>query len=125
MKKRKMLITILFLMAICLLLSGCEKIREGEIYKKEFLEENTQVYMMPIIHSDGKTSYTTFMPVTYHYPDRWKIYIRSLNKDKQGEYKKAIYYTNEDVYNQCEIGNIFSYEEGRDSEEEPVDKQKH
>lgn len=124
MKKRKMLIIILLLMVICLLLSGCEKIREGEIYKKEFLKENTQVSMIPIIHSNGKTSYTTFIPVTHHYPDRWKIYIRSLNRDKQGNYKKAVYYTTKEVYNQCEIGNIFSYEEGRDSNEEPVDKQK-
>ena len=122
--KRAIKIAALFLVST-LFLSGCsEKITEGEIYEKEYKPEKTSIVTVPIVHTNGKSTYTTIIPVTYHYPDRWCIRIRSLNKDEGGEYKTAEYYTTEEVYNECEIGDLFVYDEERDYEEEPVEKEK-
>ena len=41
-----------------------------------------------------------------------------------GDYDTADYYTTEEVYNSCEVGDMFSYDENRDCEEEPVEKSK-
>lgn len=111
------------LAGICL--TGCSgKITEGEIYEKEYKPEKTSIVTVPIVHTNGKSTYTTIIPVTYHYPDRWCVRIRSLNQDEDGEYETAEYYTTEEVYNECEIGDLFVYDEDRDYEEEPVEKEK-
>ena len=104
---------IIFVLFACLiLLTGCsQKITEGEIYEKEFLP-------------NGKSLYTTYVPVTHHYPDRWRISIKSIEKNDDGDYDTADYYTTEEVYNSCEVGDMFSYDENRDCEEEPVEKSK-
>lgn len=108
-----MLIASVLLVAICLL-SGCDKIQHGKIYKKEFVKKSVRISPIP----SGKT----VVLMTTHYPDRWKIYIRSLKKNEQGEYETAVYYTKEKYYNNCKIGDVFTYKEGRDSVDEPVGK---
>lgn len=118
MKKRIMVV-----LFSAFLLVGCgKKLTEGEIYEKEFLPEYTTVTYVHLIHSDGKTSYTTLMPIRLHYPDRWRIDIRSL--DENGNYETASYSTSEEVFDQCSIGDIFTYEPDRDYEKEPVKKSK-
>lgn len=51
---------IIFALFACLiLLTGCsQKITEGEIYEKEFRPEKTEVLIVPMVHTNGKTSYT-------------------------------------------------------------------
>lgn len=117
---------IIFALFACLiLLTGCsQKITEGEIYEKEFRPEKTEVLIVPMVHTNGKTSYTTPTPIVHHYPDRWRIAIRSIEKNDDGDYDTADYYTTEEVYNNCKVGDMFSYDEDRDSEEEPVEKSK-
>lgn len=117
---------IIFISLMCLtLLAGCEqKITEGEIYEKEFRPEETEVIIVPMVHTNGKTSYTTPMPIVHHYPDRWRIAIRSIEKNDDGDYDTADYYTTEEVYSNCKVGDMFSYDEDRDCEEEPVEKSK-
>lgn len=105
------------------LLTGCSsKITEGEIYKKDYQPEETIMIMTPMIHTNGKSSYTTYIPMFYHYPDRWCIWIKATEKNDEGEYDTAKYYTTEEVYEECDIGDVFSYEEDRDYKEEPVEK---
>lgn len=60
---------IIFVLFACLiLLTGCsQKITEGEIYEKEFLPEETRTIIIPMIHTNGKSLYTTYVPVTHHY----------------------------------------------------------
>ena len=107
---------IIFVLFACLiLLTGCsQKITEGEIYEKEFLPEETRTIIIPMIHTNGKSLYTTYVPVTHHYPDRWRISIKSIEKNDDGDYDTADYYTTEEVYNSCEVGDMFSYDENRD-----------
>lgn len=92
---------IIFVLFACLiLLTGCsQKITEGEIYEKEFLPEETRTIIIPMIHTNGKSLYTTYVPVTHHYPDRWRISIKSIEKNDDGDYDTADYYTTEEVYN--------------------------
>ena len=116
---------ILALSMAALLLVGCgKKLTEGEIYGKEFLPEETTITYVPFVYSDGKTSHTTIIPMVFDYPDRWRIDIRSFNVNEEGEYETASYFTSEEVFEACDIGDVFSYEPERDSENEPVRKEK-
>ena len=122
---RKLKRRILLLHVSALLLTGCgSELTEGEIYGKEFLPRKTTVMYVPVVHSDGKTSYTTVIPMIFNYPDRWRIDIRSLDVNEKGEQETASYFTSKEVFDECDIGNIFSYEPDRDSKNEPVMKEK-
>lgn len=108
-----------------LLLVGCgKKLTEGEVYGKEFLPAETTITYVPFIYSDGKTSHTTIMPMVFDYPDRWRIDIRSFNVNEKGEYETASYFTSKEVFDACDIGDVFSYDPDRDSQNEPVMKEK-
>lgn len=125
MRRRISRILIGAALCACLICSGCsEKIREGEIYEKEYKPEKTIVNIVPIIHTNGKTASTTCIPMIYHYPDRWCVRIRSFEKNEDGKYETAQYYTTKEVYDKCRIGDIFSFEEDRDLENEPVEKKR-
>ena len=65
-----------------------------------------------------------YIPMFYYYPDRWCIWIKATEKNDEGEYDTAKYYTTEEVYEECDIGDMFSYEEDRDYKEEPVEKKR-
>ena len=122
---RKVKKRILLLLVLALVLTGCDsELTEGEIYGKEFLPRKTMVMCVPIVHSDGKTSYTTIVPMIFNYPDRWRIDIRSLDVNEKGEQETASYFTSKEVFDECDIGNIFSYEPDRDLKNEPVMKEK-
>ena len=111
----------LLIILLTLLLTGCtEELKEGIIYKKEFLPEETETIWITNVHYNGKTSYTTLTPITNHYPDRWCIKIRSLNQTENGRYTYAEYFVTEEVYKECRIGELFTFEEGGDSEQESV-----
>ena len=119
-KMKKLLIILL-----ALLLTGCtEELKEGIIYEKEFLPEETEIIWTTNIHYNGKTSYTTLTPIINHYPDRWCIRIHSLNQNEDGKYIYDEYFVNEEVYKECEIGELFTFEEERDSRQEPVTREK-
>lgn len=121
--KKKMVLIVAVVCVMMFMLIGCgKKITEGEIYYKEFKPEHTNTVVVPIVHSNGKSCYTTYIPMIYHYPDRWCIKIRSLNKNKDGEYDKATYYTTKEVYDSCDVGDMFQYDKDRDFDEEPVTK---
>lgn len=114
---------LLALLVSIVLLTGCsQKITEGEIYKKEYEPEETIMVMTPMAHTAGKAIYTTYVPMYYHYPDRWCIWIKATETDSDGKYETAKYYTTKEVYENYNIGDMFSYEKDRDSEEEPVKK---
>lgn len=115
--KKKLLI--IPIVAGIVFLSGCkEKLKEGEIYNKEFIPAHTETVLISTVHTDGKMSYTTVMPYVYYYSDSYEIDIRDYNEEEK-EYDTATYYVTEEVYNQCEIGSIFKYEKGRDFTEIP------
>lgn len=77
---------------------------------------------IPIIHTNGKQTYTTIIPFYYHYPDRWEIDIRQ--PDGEGGYLTAEYYVDESVFDAINIGDEFVYDSTRDYDEEPYTREK-
>ena len=116
---KKGIVFVLAMLACCL--SGCgRKITEGEIYSKEFIEEDTWTQLVPMVHTGGKTVYTTLIPIVHHHPDEYVISIRDLESDKTADY-----YVESEVYDECEIGMMFKYEPERgDLDEEPIEKRR-
>ena len=120
MKKNKIMVCFI-LIFVTLLLSGCtKKIIKGEIYKKDYIPERYNTIMIPMIQSDGEIFYTTYIPMIYHYDEEYIIYIKSLEQNQKGKYDTTIYYTTKEVFNSCEIGDIFEFDKNRDSIEEPI-----
>nr|DAU83755.1 MAG TPA: protein of unknown function (DUF4969) [Caudoviricetes sp.] len=108
---KKSIICFLLLLLIPILLSGCQNsITQGEVIEKEFTPSHTEVMLVPLVHSNGKTSYTTLVPFIYSYSDSWKITIQSYDKET-GENSTATYRVTENVYNSVEIGSEFIYDE--------------
>lgn len=60
--KRK-IVAFIGILLIFSILTGCSKaITEGEVISKEFTPAHTQIMFIPIVHTNGKTSYTTLIP---------------------------------------------------------------
>lgn len=102
---------IIALTVLCLLLlTSCgQKLTEGEVTAKEYTPAHTTFMMVPIVHSDGKTSYTTLVPFVYYYADKWEITIQAYDSER-GETETATYRVTQAVYDAVEIGAEFVYE---------------
>jgi len=119
MKRGILAITIVA--AILALIACAPQISEGDVYGKEFKPEHTQFMMMPITINNGKTTTTVMMPYTLHYPDRWVIYIKAYDEEKQ-EWVYEEFYVSEEVYNSVNIGSYFVFDDGMGTREEPYTK---
>ncbi len=122
MKKLRIIALMCIILLCALLLTGCsQKITDGEVYKKEFKEAHTEIRIMPIVTTNGKTTHTIMMPFTYSYPDRYIVYIK---KFEDNEWKTANYYVTKEIYENIKIGDEFKYVEGRDLVDEPYTREK-
>lgn len=119
----KKLVILLICLVVLFSLCGCSNaITEGEVYKKEYRKEHTQLMMLPIVISGGKTTVTSMVPYFIHYPDRYVVFIKAY-KDK--EWKTEDFYVSKEVYDGIKIGDMFLYEEERgDLQEEPRTKER-
>lgn len=105
MKKVKVFLIVAL---IALLLGGCsQKITQGEVINKEFIAEHTEVRVIPVVTSNGKSTSTTLIPYVYHYPDTYKITI----KDYDAEQKEltATYRVTKFVYDSIDYGDEFIF----------------
>lgn len=99
------------LLVLLLLLTGCSsKITEGEVVKKDFTPEHTQVVMVPFCVSNGKTVTTTLIPYVYHYSDKWAVTIQKYDAETDAMLT-ATYRVTEKVYDAVEIGAEFVWDE--------------
>lgn len=114
----KLLITTFIMLG---LLAGCDcnKLREGEVYEKEFKPRHIQTLLMPVCISNGKSTTTVLMPYIIIYPDRWRVCIRAFDGK---QWKSTSYYVPPEVYNAVKVGDQFVYEKGRDLDKEPYTK---
>ena len=116
-------IAVVIAIPICFAFTSCEqRLTEGEVYKKEYLEAQTRVMWIPFTTSNGKTTTTRLIPYLYRYPERWVIYIREPNGD--GTYTTDQYYTTKEVYDAVDIGDTFCYDPDRDFKNEPYTREK-
>lgn len=107
-KKRAVLIVL----AVVLLLSltACSsKITSGEVVKKSFTPAHSELRMIPIVISNGKTFTTIVIPYTYHYSDCWEITIAAWDEEEK-KMQTATYRVTEKVYEAVEIGAEFVYD---------------
>lgn len=93
------------------------KITEGEIYEKEYRKSYTTTQIFPLVTSDGKTATTTMIPYNVYYPERYVIYIKVFKNNK---WITEDYFVTQEVYDNTNIGDMFSYDKKRgDLENEP------
>lgn len=112
--RHKKYIVIFLLFVMLLTLVGCKgKITSGEVVDKDFTHSHMQVILVPIVHTNGKTTYTTMRPFFYYYPDTWTVTIVAY--DKNGKQESATYRVTENVYDDVSVGAEFVY----DKEMEP------
>lgn len=117
---KKVLISLLVL--VSLFTWGCgNKLKEGEVYDKEFKPAHTTTVFIPVVMSNGKSSTTVIVPYFYFYPDRYVIKIKAFKDD---EWLKNEIYVSKDVYEGIDIGSEFKYVEGRDLLDEPYTREK-
>ena len=118
----KKLFTIVCL-TLCLMLVGCSNvITEGEVYNKEHRESRVVVMPMTMVHSNGETTYTTVVPVTWYYPESYVIFIKAYDSENE-EWLTEDYYVEEDVSNSTNIGDYFVFDEETMLQDEPREKQ--
>ena len=104
------------------MLVGCSKtITEGEVYDKEHRDSQVVVMPMTMVHSNGKTTYTTIVPVTWYYPERYVIFIKEYN-DESKEWETEDYYVEKEVYDSTNIGDYFIFDEETMLQNEPREK---
>jgi len=112
--------------AICIILivslCGCSTITEGEVYEKEYREAHTQIMMLPLNISNGKTSSTIMVPYFIRYPERYVILIKAYQDEK---WVTEDFYVSKEVYDTINIGDMFLYDEDRgDLQDEPYTKER-
>lgn len=106
----KRIISIALAVLILLALAACGgEITQGEVKSKEFTPAHCQFMMVPTVHSDGITSYTTWVYYTYYYPDTYTITIEKWD-EKEGKNRQAGYGVTKEVYDAVSVGAEFSYE---------------
>ena len=99
----------LFIIVLSFILIGCEpKITEGEVIKKTFVPEHSEVHFQPMYN--GKI--TTLIPITKFYPDSYIIDIKG--KDDENNIVTESFSVTEEEYFTYKIGMWFKY----DSEKE-------
>lgn len=108
---------------LCLALVGCSNvITEGEVYDKEHREAQVILTTMPVVHNTGKMSYTTLVPVTWCYPERYVIFIRAYDSESK-KWKSEDYYVEEEIYDATNVGDYFIFDEETMLQDEPREKQ--
>lgn len=119
----KKIISILLCVVLLVLLCGCTNvITEGEVYEKEYREAHTQIRMIPLIRSNGKTSTVTMIPYVVRYPERYVIFIKAYQNEK---WLTEDFYVSQDTYDAINIGDMFLYDDGRgDLKDEPYTKER-
>ena len=85
----KRIISIALAVLTLLALAACGgEITQGEVKSKEFTPAHCQFMMVPTVHSDGITSYTTWVYYTYYYPDTYTITSEKYNNTNYNNSKK-------------------------------------
>ena len=115
-------VALVLCIVVCFALNGCSNtITEGEVYDKEFRKSKVVVMPMTIVHSNGKTTYTTIVPTTWYYPERYAIFIKAYNSEDK-EWKTEYYYVEKDVYERTNIGDYFVFDEETMLQDEPRER---
>lgn len=116
----KKVICLTLALIMVLSLTACvPKLQSGEVYDKKFTAAHTQIMMIPFVHSNGETSYTTYTPFIYYYDDDYAISIKA----DDGSDETATYHVSKEVYDSIQIGSEFEYNSGTCSDNAPYTRE--
>ena len=93
-----------------LFITGCssKRITQGEVINKEYTPAHQFTTLIPIVHTNGKDTFTTYMPYTYFYSDKWEITIQQWDEEQQ-QMLTAVYRVTQEVYDTVNMGDEFIY----------------
>ncbi len=107
----KLISLIAFTVISIFLLCGCSnKITQGEVIEKTYTPAHSEIIIMPVVTSNGKTSTVRAVPFAYYYSDKWEIKIQKWNEESKGM-QTAVFRVTEEVYDDIDIGSEFIYKE--------------
>lgn len=104
---------------LAILLACSPSLKEGEIRTKELHPEHTQIILMPLTISTGKTTTTTMVPMFFYYPESYSIDIRKFDGKK---WREATWWVNRSTYEQAVVGGYYKVQKD-DLDEQPRIKQ--
>ena len=112
----KKIVCALMMLVLAAALAGCvEKITQGEVVDKQFTPAHTDIRIVPIVRSNGKTTTVTPVRFFYYYPDTYEITISGA--DKNGNQQKAVYRVTKEVFDTVEMGAEFIYDKDMQPDE--------
>lgn len=114
----KALITLLLL----LVLFSCQKLKYGNVTERWHEPRRTYMYMMPIVHSNGKTSWTTFIPMTMVDNEDWCIKVTGIGV--KGDSITRTYYVDATAFDTLTIGKFICVDGACDEDDNNVKQSK-
>lgn len=118
MKKAFFIIAVLTVM----LTSCAPKIKEGEIYAKNYHPAHTAIVTITVVNSCGKVTTTSLIPVLFYYPEAWEISYRAFN-EKSHKWDSATVWVSHETYDMAKIGAWYERTDA-DLDDQPRVRQK-
>lgn len=114
---------IIFILLIALIIfQSCKKISSGYIINKWYEPSRTYVALMPIVHSNGKMSYTTFIPYIINDTEDWCINVSGVTK--KGDTITKTFYISKSKYESLVIGDFICVDGECDEDNNNTEKPK-
>lgn len=105
---------VFILVLFVIVLSGCERITEGYIIQKWYEPAETNLVLIPILISNGKTTSTVLMPYTIY--DGEDYCIKVIGVTSEGKEKTKKLYLTPDEYDLVSIDDFYVIEKDKDKD---------
>lgn len=92
------------------------------MYEKGFHPAYTSIIMMPVVHSTGKTSTVTMIPIPFFHPDSWSVSFKAFD-EKENVWRERTVYVSKEVYDVVNTGMWYEVTD-KDLDEAPKIRQK-
>lgn len=122
-KKSLFILSVIFSCFFIVTFAACSEDEpcEGEIIKKEFLEEYTEVRTITTMVYTGTVCVPIVRPYVYRYPDRWRLTVQWY--EEESFHERQIYVT-EECYEAVNLGDWFVYDKDFCTYSEPCERSK-
>lgn len=104
---KKIICAFIVCIMFTMMCSCSEKITQGEVINKKYTPAHTDIVMIPMVRSNGKTTTTQIIPFVYSYSDKYEITI--LGYDSEKNKSTATYRVNKEVFDSVNLGDEFLF----------------
>jgi len=94
----------LFFLLFLVVLLSCEKLRYGNVIKKEYHPEYTSTMLLPLVISTGKTTTIVMIPYFVHHNESWSIDVRGTGV--KGHSITRTFYIDRNSFDTTKIGTF-------------------